>query len=515
MGWIWPSAVAVFLASAPDVARADVFVPADPPPLAATCVAAAGEVVVAARRVRHGRWQVSASESGGPWRRLARLDRCPLAAAAPDGTVGVAAGQRVLVRRPGGASWAQVALRSGVYPVDVAAAPGGWVGVVGTRARELVAAVAAPDGTTRSTVIARGRRIDGFLTVRIGIGARGAATVAWAVWDSVRGRSVLRTANTADGRAWSPARRLRAPGSSEGQPDVAVAPNGRTLVAWAGGTGVWASLDGAPAARLTSDVAAGSPAIAVADDGSAVVAYAASGRRIVAADRAPGASWSVPRSLYGTAEPPGAASEDSGLAAAIGPDGRAVVAWNVAGDISPRVVAAWGRVGGVWIPAVPLSAITHAAATPSVTLAASGDPRVAWTEAAGDRSVARLRGARLAPKAPPIDGVAPALSTRLPAHTARTRRGEVTFHVPVRCSEACDVRLRLLARAGGEVASAVRELPADRAATLRLETPRHFARRMLMSKRARRPRLEVVVSDRAGNVARRARTVRFRIVDRR
>src|SRR4051794_4076068 len=84
-------------------ARADVFVPADPPPNQAACVAAAGDVIVTARLDRTGARDFKLSENGGAWRRLlrARVDDCPSAAAAADGTVAFAAGARLWVRRGG------------------------------------------------------------------------------------------------------------------------------------------------------------------------------------------------------------------------------------------------------------------------------------------------------------------------------------------------------------------------------------------------------------------------------
>jgi hypothetical protein len=57
------------------------------------------------------------------------------------------------------------------------------------------------------------------------------------------------------------------------------------------------------------------------------------------------------------------------------------------------------------------------------------------------------------------------------------------------------------------VAGATRELAAGQPSVLRLTTPGFFANALLIERRARRPRLEVLVSDRADNVARRFSTV--------
>src|SRR3954454_14174393 len=84
-------------------ARADVFVPADPPPNRALCAAAAGDVVATGRFARSSGRVFEVSEGGRAWRRLlkARVDASRAAAAAADGTVAIAVGHRLWVRRGG------------------------------------------------------------------------------------------------------------------------------------------------------------------------------------------------------------------------------------------------------------------------------------------------------------------------------------------------------------------------------------------------------------------------------
>jgi hypothetical protein len=514
-------------------ARADVFVPDDPAPRDARCVAADGDVVVATRSDDRG-WIVELSEAGGPWRRVAvsgDLPSCPRVAAAADGTAVIGLSTSVLVRSPGGAFGAPVAL--GMRATEVAAAPGGWAAAVGERMRKrhLVASILAPDGTTSSATLERARvdrrRFEGFLTPRIGLDARGAATVVWTRWEAISGTYVLRTSATADRSTWTAARSLGTGAEPKynfptlGQIDVAVAPGGHRLVAWADGRGVHASVDGGPAARLTAQRTAGSPTVSIADDGSALVAYGVRRARVLANDRGTDGLWAAARELAGDDLGPRSYGDrgtphEVDLASVLAPDGRAVVAWDAGGFEGRRLVAAHGRVGGPWTPAAPVSLATRDAVASSLSLAASGEPRLMWVESVDRGPADRLRGARLVPEgAAPVDRTAPVLATRLPARTPRTRTGRVILRIPITCSEACDARVRLVdPDIGFPLESIVRELPAGVTTIVRLKTPGHVGREMLKSRRARRPRIEVLVTDRAGNLARSARRVRFRIVDR-
>ena len=71
------------------------------------------------------------------------------------------------------------------------------------------------------------------------------------------------------------------------------------------------------------------------------------------------------------------------------------------------------------------------------------------------------------------------------------------------------------AAAGGDVGVGVaRALPAGRTVTLRLTAPPELARELLVRPRARRLRLELLVTDRAGNAVRSSRMLRVRVVGR-
>ena len=189
---------------------------------------------------------------------------------------------------------------------------------------------------------------------------------------------------------------------------------------------------------------------------------------------------------------------------AVAPGGRAVVAWQAQRRPLLGVVAASGQAGGAWAPATRLSSVTRDAYAISVALDAAGAPRVWWNEPG-----LGVRGAALA--AARADTTAPVVSASLPARLAPTRSGRVRAAVRVRCSEACDARLRLV-HAGREGASAVRALAAGRGRTLRIRASAWLAEQLRLHPGQRTQRLELVVTDRAGNVTRLARRLRIRVI---
>ncbi len=419
-------------------------------------------------------------------------------AAAADGTAAIAAGGRLWLRR-GGRFATPVKLGYGV--ADLAVAPGGWVAAVGGSEDELLATVVRPDGTAQTTRLGRNTDETFLQAPHVGIDAAGAATIAWT-------RNRITEANSVhvvrlEGCVAKPLRDV----ANANDVDVAVTPGGRTLLAWATYEGLMVSSDGAPAEHPGPETLAGYPRAVIADDGSAVIAYVASDG-VLTLDRAPGGPWvshrllKTGRTLDGIDEIP---YDLPSLVATLAPDGRAAVAW-------PGVMAAAGQAGGAWGAPVRQSAVTRQADEPSLSLASTGEPRLLWVETA-DYMPPRLRGARLAADAVP-DTVAPALTTTLPSRTPRTKTALVTLRVPVTCSEACDASVRLLDRRGTPFAETVRELVAGKRTTFAVRLDRLGALGMLASQRARHPRIEVVVTDRAGNVARMSRTVTFRVVDR-
>jgi hypothetical protein len=495
----WALVILVLLAPA-STARADVFVPADPALPAVDCLSAAGDVLAGMDQSAD---VIVASEAGSQWRPIAsaaRLTTCPVLAAASDDTAALTAGSKVLVRRAGGAFGAPVELGSGLQPADVAAAPGGWVAVISERRRELIMSTIAPDGAITSRQLDHGDRT--FLSPRIDIDAHGVATAVWTRWNSISGLYSLRTSGGPVGTGTDPVYDF----PSRGQIDVAVSPSGHRLLAWADGRGVHASIDGGPARRLAVGRNAGSPTAAIADDGAAVVGYVGRRGSVFVIDRTASADWSSPRTLSRRSLYPSDGPVELETRSVIGADGRATVAWRAAGDVRWRVFAATGIAGGAWGPAAGLSQITRDADE-----FALGPAGVVWTESSPERSDERLRGARLASTA--ADLTAPVVTARLPRRTRRTTTGRVTLRVPVRCSEVCDVRLRLLDRRDHVELAGVTRRVAGRV-TMRLRVPSWAASDILITRRKRTPRLELLVTDRAGNVVHRSRTLRFRIVER-
>jgi hypothetical protein len=415
----------------------------------------------------------------------------------------------LLARLPGG-SFQVLSVGRDVAPSEVAAAPGGWGAVVGERidARpEVVATIVAPNGTSWSAVVDRGRAAPRsyheFDAPHVGIDARGRATAAWTRWRAATGRYDLRTASSTDGRTWTPARTLAATrkrttsSHAFGQVDVAVAPAGPALLAWADGRGVHATVDGGPVERLTAAPTSGSPTASIADDGTAVVAYSDRRWRLFANDRGRDGRWSAPRELAGADDgPPGfseaGGAQETALESVIAPDGRAVVAWPGSDLLGERIFAT-SAVGGVWTAAAPLSLPTRDADQAALSLGDGGDPRVLWLEARSPDTY-RPRVSRLVSDATLQDTTPPAVTARLPARARRV------FRVAVGCSEACDVRLSLRTTRGGfDLVSRLRELAAGETATLRVRAPTF----------GRRAWLHLFVSDRSGNVTRVARRVTF------
>src|SRR4051794_14783813 len=170
-----------------DAARADVFIPSDPPsPGPVRCAAAAGDVLAA--DVANAELRVSLA--GGAWAALDGLTGCPVLAAAADGSAAVAGEARdtgdalLRVRVAGGAFGPPIALGPAYQEPVVAVAPGGWAAATWIeQATKLVVLIARPDGTTTRTVLDHGRlssRTPVYLSApRIAIDASGAATVVW------------------------------------------------------------------------------------------------------------------------------------------------------------------------------------------------------------------------------------------------------------------------------------------------------------------------------------------------
>jgi hypothetical protein len=531
-------------------------VPADPlPPPAAgavSCVAAAGDALAYLREQGHASDPTEARnvpqlDAAGQRIALgpAGVDQaCPTVASAADGTAVagflaipgdiLSSSPRIVVRRPG-ASFGK-ALRVGaahnpglLFAPAVTAAPGGWLAAAWVQDAEqsqLMAAIVVPDGTVHTTVLDSGPLFEtGYSWPRIGIDSSGAATAMWTRWTLVGAtRPTLehvRLARRAPaGGAWAPTRDV-AVGREGDQDDqiaarvgLAVTPGGGMLAAWTNGLAVQAiEGDGAPV-TLASIAGVGVPSVTLNNAGAALVAFPQldpSDDRDIAVhtvDRVAGGTWSAPQRLVAPARyEPDADVDNLPLAAALAPDGRALVAWPVLDFPASvdRVLVATGSVGGSYAPARVLSIPTRdRVGAPTAWVDAAGDPRVAWIEAStGDR--ARLRADRLAANPPALDTTAPRLTATFPRTVRVDHKGIRPVRVSVRCSEACDIRAAVFVPdATAPEDFAVRAAPAGRTEHVTIRGP---GEAFLVSPRPRHLRLRVIAADRAGNVSERSRLV--------
>jgi hypothetical protein len=516
----WAIAAAVLLAAP---ARADVLVPADPPPRDAGGVSSAGDIV-AYELARN----TAAALAGGADVELA--GGRPLVAAATDGTAVIATFTDTTlsarIRRPGAGFAAPVRLGGQAAYATVAVAPGGWTAAawVSWKDDRIEAAVVDPGGTVHAATLER--TSDGLSIPQVGIDAGGHATVAWSRWSDKRAtRQRVRFARF--GGTWSAPVELEHSGANPvlDLPDwpqvaLAVTPGGRSLLAWATAHGVKASLDGGPPRQLATVRDAGTPTAALAEDGSAVVAYARDSEEILATDRAAGGAWSTPHRISGRpvkGEPPEGfpfptsdgddGANDVELTSAIAADGRALVAW-----LADVAAVASGHAGAVWTPAREVSTVFgNPQETPRAALDAAGNPFVTWVESSGLSAEGTPRAAVLVPDAlaPAPDTVPPRLETRLPTTIRVTRAGKLELEVPVRCSEDCDALVGLAEPADktAYVLLRVRRLRAGVRAHIVIR-PKSFERIGTAAYYKTRMRVDVEVADRAGNVARVHRTVR-------
>jgi hypothetical protein len=492
--------IALFALTAP--ARADVLVPADPPRAQADCAGGAGDVVAVGLN-----GQLRMSVGGAPYQLVKDLERCPAIAAADDGTLALAGAgdgpSRMIVRRAGMFS-APIALADQAVDPDVAAARGGWVAAAWFTGDgdvfTLSLLVVAPDGReTRTTVASFRAAIVGW--PRIAITPAGDVTAVWSELNAdVRHVRVARVAQGAAPVVSALPGEVRVGAGAEYS--LAVAPGGATLIAWAADDGVRA-LDGDGAPVLVSTGTTPSTLSAALNDaGAAIVAHGNSAREIVLVERPPGGTWTVPHVLDDVAREASDSLDDQAShvsGAVLAADGRAVVTWSDEHDHLSAVEGANGRVGGPWSGPASLSAATRSGILASSWLDAAGEPRVLWQE-----SRLGLRGARLA--AAREDVTAPVVTASLPARARAAEAGRFRLAVPVRCSEACDVRLTVR---GEEV---TRELPAGRTVTLRYRASAYLGE--LLLRRSRPLRVALVVTDRAGNVVRSSRQLQVRVVRR-
>lgn len=419
---------------APLLASALAFGPADPvPPRTATCFDAAAGTIAVGRETSRG-WVVETSTADGPWQRVigplkGRL--CPVLAAAPDGTAVVAAGSepaRVATRPPGGTFGTATRLPGGrTSRLAAAAAPGGHVAVLWaprepkTRKLALRALVAAPGRPTAQAVITRSGSVEQPALV---IGPDGVATAGWTALHPLR----KRTSEFRGGRWSTPVNVATSNEFSETSGvSLAVAPNGRRLMAWEADDGVRVQVDGEPATVVAPKPDFTSAIVgALADDGSAILTFIADDGPMLGVDRAPGGAWSPPHALpLGDGLPDTSFTDDLlGQRIDLAPGGQATVTWRLENG---RIAAVIGQAGGAWeATGSLLSSPVRFASTPRFT-----GGRIVWLEPDGFDRPGALRGARLGASLL-TDTTAPEFTARAAGRIAPQKPGPIT--VPLRAA---------------------------------------------------------------------------------
>jgi hypothetical protein len=499
-------------------ARADVFVPADPAGLGrADCAAAEHDVLAAGDgdtiRVRLG---------DSPFVSLDGTFGCPTVAAAADGTVAVLADGGLVARRlPGGTFSAPMPIAGEdvrVEQVALAVAPGGWTVVTWIRDGALTARVFRPDGTTADATLLRH---DAVTAGPVGIDSTGTVTTVWTSYASRT--TTTRVARFAPGSPVTVSE-LRDSGTTQARAStgvravaLSVAPAGGTLLAWVGAGGVQIMLDGgAPVVVDAATPAVDALAASRADDGTALVGYLRGDDELVTVQRS-SAGWQAPQGLWSGARrfagPDSAAGDGSrAVRTTIAPDGSAAVVWTAPVEDEAQVFGAVARAGGPWGPASRLSSIARFSYLTSLAPDAAGVPRVLWSESGHG-----VRGATVAQAQ--LDVTPPVVTTRFPARLPRTRTARLRFSVRVTCSEACDARLSVSAPANavafdqGDFVRTATALAPGRPRTLRVHLGPQIAHELLRNPKARALRLRLTLTDRAGNLVRRATTLRVRVIE--
>jgi hypothetical protein len=499
-------------------ASAEVFVPADPPPRSKVeCSNAAGDLVIAGDGNGGLDTQLVTSVADGPWTPLVGVDNCGALAVAPDGTAALVApavgpGVAMIVRQPGGKFGPPLLLGDSpeTAAIAVAVAPDGWaMAVWETDSRDALAAmIVRPDGSVGRSVISRPASEPGeaeaYGQAKIALDTNGDATIVFAHYVGAKVR--FGTARVVAGG--TPVVGADLPGIPVGNfgLDLASSPGGHSIVTWATKEGLRSMIDGGAAETVDPTTAVSWIGSSIADDGSAVIAYSSRKQQIIAVDRAAAGTWSSPHMLAPAPATPDTGDQPQAPLTAVAPGGKAAVAWGARRGKMAAVSAASGQAGGAWAPATPLSSPVWHAFPTGLTLTAGGVPRVFWIEF--DRGDG-LRAATLAPAK--LDTTPPVVIARLPKRVAPARTGRLAVTVRVRCSEECDARLTATAgKVDGGRAS--RAIAPGKVATLRLPSEPEFTRELRLHPRSRRVHLQLLVTDRAGNVVRQRRTVGVRVI---
>ncbi len=421
---------------------------------------------------------------------------CPAVASAPSGA-GVAADLAegddasretlaAALRDPGG-GWANPQVLG-----DFADAPTNLSAAVSDRGDAAVGAtLASGDGKGQARVIlarrAPGSAFSAPVTlasapgdaptpvVRVGFAADGELVAAWTHRDG--SDSVLDVAVAPPGAALGAAQRIAtlAPDAAA-PPALAVAPDGRTLLAYVSGGHVWVAerapgggFGAAAAVASASDLGLVWPELALRPDGAAAVSWQGLiGRGVGVAVRPAAGPFGAPVTLARSSTE-GAVQDvtaPSGLLTELGlaadellgghvrvalAGGSALVSWP--SDAVTRGIE-WIGVRVATLPLAgghvdverlgsPLRDLDSAAPL----ALADGTPAIAWADDAGARTRGRVHLA--------VAGAAPVRSARMPrVRVGRPRRSVLrrsqALRLPVTCSAACDVRLQLQGGSGDD-----------------------------------------------------------------
>lgn len=207
---------------------------------------------------------------------------------------------------------------------------------------------------------------------------------------NVNGFSAVSVCTSTDGQTWS-APFTVGQGAS---PAVALAPDGRAVAAWEGGTPTATAIEASvrppggtwSAAVVVSTVGSpGAPLIGIDGSGNAVVAYvqAATGTIATASLRA-GGSWTPAQTL--------ATGYGSGLDMAVNSGGSVILSWAAKGTAVGVYAASGTILGGLAAP-VKVGLPPYPGGRTSVALNDAGQGAMVWAMGAGAANVAATRTA--------------------------------------------------------------------------------------------------------------------------
>lgn len=352
----------------------------------------------------------------GPWSAPATNLSAPGAAdvqtaVAPDGTITAvwqgSDGNHAIVqastRAPGGNFSSPVDLAAAgqsSFDAQVAVAPDGTVTAVWLRndgANYIVQASTRPPGGSFSAPVDLSVTGKDASEPQVAVGANGTTTAAWYRGS---GSAVTVQVSTRDpGGSFGDAVDLSTAGQEAYSPDVAVAANGTTTVAWMLVTGgklvVQASTRppggsfGAPVPLSQAGQNAQAPHLGIADDGTTTVAwnrFDGSNAIVQASTRPPGGNFGAPVDLSAS----GVSGQRDQMA--VGADGTTVVVWvhQIGTEITGadyKVQASTRAPGGSFSPPVDLSAIVHVPQAPAVAVGDDGTATAVWDNLTGSTPV--------------------------------------------------------------------------------------------------------------------------------